>query len=513
MSLIPRIELKRGQSLVMTPQLQQAIKLLQFSNLELSQFVEKELAENPLLERDDGQLLLEDRMAEEHGANDDTHSDETVDGTAGGERLELSTSADRLGDLDNGLDMDEFDNVWDHDSSSSIAQSSMTTATDWKQSDNAKTEYPSNNLEQTLSHKPSLRDHLINQIRVEMRNPIERRVAIFLLDNLDDNGRLTEDISELSVKIGWNVTKMEDVLEKLQGFDPPGIFSRNLTECWAIQLREKNRLDPAMETLIANTELLKVHDYKKLAKLCHVEVDEITDMINEIWALSHNPSEAFENVIAQPVNPDVTMRRGAKDKWLIELNNNELPKVLVNHSYYAEISSTIQSGDDKKYITEKLQSANWLVKSLHQRAVTILKVATEIVSQQEDFFKYGVEYLKPLVLRNIAEEIEMHESTVSRVTSNKFIDTPRGIYELKYFFTAAIGSSEGGHDFSSESVRYKIKHLITNEEATAVLSDDKVVKLLRTEGIDIARRTVAKYRETMNIPSSVIRRKQKNHKN
>jgi RNA polymerase sigma-54 factor len=300
---------------------------------------------------------------------------------------------------------------------------------------------------------------------------------------------------------------MHQVLNRLQQLDPPGIFARSLKECWSIQLREIDRLDPAMETLLENIDLLKVHDYQMLAELCCVDFDDIEDMVSELWSLTHNPLDAFDQIVTQTVTPDVTMRPGLEGSWIVELNTTELPKVLVNNTYYAQISSKMRNKNDKKYVTDKLQWANWLVKSLHQRAATILKVASEIVSQQESFFELGVEHLKPLALRDIAKEIEMHESTVSRVTTNKYIDTPRGIFELKYFFTTAISSSNGGDYYSSEAVRHKIKTLIGEERPSSILSDDKLVELLNNDGVDIARRTVAKYREALKIPSSVHRRR------
>ena len=254
---------------------------------------------------------------------------------------------------------------------------------------------------------------------------------------------------------------------------------------------------------------MKQHDYSALAKLCEIDVNDVRDMIDEIWALNHRPAEAFDQVVAQPITPDVFMRSVAGQGWAVELNNDTLPRVLINHHYYAEVRGAVHTREEKQYLAERLQSANWLVKSLHQRATTILKVAGEIVRQQSGFFTHGVEHLKPLVLRDIAEAIEMHESTVSRVTSNKYIHTPRGLFELKFFFTPAIASSSGGAAHSAESVRHRIKHLINGEAPNAILSDDKMVKILNSEGIDIARRTVAKYRESMRIPSSVQRRRAK----
>jgi len=295
----------------------------------------------------------------------------------------------------------------------------------------------------------------------------------------------------------------------LQQFDPSGICARNLSECLAIQLRERNRLDPAMEALLAHLDLLGKRDLAALQKICGVDAEDVAGMLADIRQLNPKPAHAFDHEVAQPVTPDVLMRPLPKGGWAIELNAETLPRVLVNNRYYATVVRGARTRDDKAYLNECLQSANWLVRSLHQRATTILKVAGELVAQQEAFFARGVEHLRPLVLRDIATAVEMHESTVSRVTSNKFIATPRGIYELKYFFTTAIASTSGGEAHSAESVRHRIKIMIDGEASDRVLSDDSIVETLRAEGIDIARRTVAKYREGMGIPSSVQRRRLK----
>jgi len=302
----------------------------------------------------------------------------------------------------------------------------------------------------------------------------------------------------------WSVSK-----GRLQRFDPAGLFARSLSECLALQLRERNRLDPAMQALLDNLELLARRDLPQLLRICGVDSEDLTQMISEIRALDPKPAMAFDHSVAPPVTPDVLMRATVGGGWLVELNNDTLPRVLVNTRYYAKVSGASRSKEDKTYLTERFQSANWLVKSLHQRATTILKVATEIVRQQDAFFHRGIQYLRPLVLKDIALEISMHESTVSRVTANKFIATPRGIFELKYFFTQALGGSDGGESHSAESVRHRIKTLIDQEAATDILSDDKIVEILKVEGVDIARRTVAKYREAMHIPSSVQRRRDK----
>ena len=512
MALTPRLELRQSQSLVMTPQLQQAIKLLQFSHLELREFVENELAENPMLERDDN--VPTDTENANASVETELPEGEVPDDL---ESIDLGKSDQVTDEQVNALDMESFDNVWDTEQPHQTASPAggggggdgESAFGDWGSGGNARFEQSEYSLENTLTQEITLRDHLLDQIQIDIPDPTEKIIAVHLLDRLDDVGRIPDELELAAEQLGCSVNRVEAVLEKLQRLDPPGIFARNLAECWAIQLRDKDRFDPAMATLLENIDLLEKHDYKTLMKLCHVDLEDIKDMINEIWELSHKPAEAFDQVIAQPITPDVTMRTGAEGKWIVELNSETLPRVLVNNQYYAEISRSVQSKKDKQYVMEKIQSANWLVKSLHQRATTILKVSTEIVIQQDAFFLKGVEYLKPLVLRDIAEEIEMHESTVSRVTSNKYINTPRGIFELKFFFTTAIGSSDGGASHSAEAVRHRIKKLIDEESADAILSDDKLVDLLNSEGIDIARRTVAKYREAMKIQSSVQRRREK----
>jgi RNA polymerase sigma-54 factor len=501
MAISPRLEIRQGQSLVMTPQLQQAIKLLQLSNLELRDYVEEELAENPMLERDEGNTPSVDEPPPPLEAADQRTNED----------------AESLASLD----MDDYGNVWDDEPAArdtpaasgddNFADSSFESASfqDWGAGGDSRFSSSDYNLEQTVSQDISLRDHLLNQINVDIDDPIERMIAVYLTDTLDEAGRVSEELSAIAERLGCAVDTVEATLKKLQQLDPPGIFARDLRECWEIQLREKDRLDPAMATLLEHIELMKLHDYAQLSKLCHVDQDDVRDMIDEIASLNHHPARAFDSILAQPIVPDVIMRPANDGGWIVELNADALPRVLINQHYYAEVSGAVRTKEERKYVTEKFQSASWLVKSIHQRATTILKVASELVKQQDAFFRHGVQHLKPLVLRDIADEIEMHESTVSRVTSNKYIYTPRGIYELKYFFTSAIASSDGGAAHSAEAVRHRIKALIDAEPATDVLSDDKLVEMLNQDGIDIARRTVAKYRESMHIPSSVQRRRDK----
>jgi RNA polymerase sigma-54 factor len=513
MALVPRLELRQSQSLVMTPQLQQAIKLLQMSNMELSEYVEEELEKNPLLERSEDQL---------EGADG-----EPAGGLSEGSLLDerpIRESADGLADLQfnadgaapaagaDALDVEDGDQ-WDGDGGDGGDDSrydgaglSLGSGSDHG---GGSSESGSFGLEQTLSEETTLRDHLTRQLQMDVSDPHDRLIGLHLIDMLDEAGYLDGDLVQISELLGCDVERVEATLVVLQQFDPPGVFARTLAECLMLQLRDRNRLDPAMQVLLDNLDLLGKRDVSALVKLCGVDADDIADMLTEIRALDPKPGLVMEHGVAQPVTPDIFMWPKGGGGWAVELNNDTLPRVLVNNHYFADISRGARKKEDKRYINECFQSANWLVKSLHQRATTILKVATEIVRQQEAFFSHGVKFLKPMILRDIATEIEMHESTVSRVTSNKYMATPRGIYELKYFFTPAIGNNLGGASHSAESVRYSIKALIDGEAADNVLSDDKIVEILKLEGIDVARRTVAKYREAMHIASSVQRRREK----
>ena len=299
------------------------------------------------------------------------------------------------------------------------------------------------------------------------------------------------------------------MLAVLQTFDPPGVCARNLTECLAIQLKERDRFDPAMQALVGHLDLLAKRDLAALRRLCGVSDEDFADMIAEIRNLNPKPGLAFGSTVVQPIVPDVYVRAAPDGTWQVELNSDTLPKVLINQRYYAQVSKTTHNDKDKTYLADCLQTATWLVRALDQRAKTILKVSSEIVRQQDGFFANGVQHLRPLNLKTVADAISMHESTVSRVTANKYMATSRGIFELKYFFTSSIAAADGGEAHSAEAVRHRIRQLIDAESAEDVLSDDTIVEKLREAGIDIARRTVAKYREAMRIPSSVQRRREK----
>jgi len=494
MALGPRLEIRQAQSLTLTPQLMQSIRLLQLSHLELNAFVETELERNPLLERDE--TRDEPFTEPEHVAENSMERD-TVDQ---GETMGSANSIAEQYDTD-------VSNVFPEQ----VGQDSVS------QSQNRHREGPSMigigeapDIDSYVASQVSLGDHLREQINPILNTPAERLIAQHLIDNLNEAGYMAAECSQIAEQLGAQESDVEAVLLKVQGCDPVGVFGRNVAECLAIQLREKDRLDPMMQALLKNLELVVSHDMAALCRATGADREDLTDMLAELRHLDPKPGRAFDGGPVQAVVPDVFVRRGNTGLWEIELNTEILPRVLVNRTYYASVTRKARNPGEKTFLIDCLQTANWLTKSLDQRAQTILKVAAEIVRQQDAFLEHGIAYLKPMTLKTVAEEIDMHESTVSRVTSNKYIATPRGLFEMKYFFTTALGSTTGGADHSAEAVRHRIGQLIEAESAKAILSDDTIAEMLRAEqGIDVARRTVAKYREGMNIPSSVIRRRQK----
>ena len=339
--------------------------------------------------------------------------------------------------------------------------------------------------------------------------PLTRLIAGELADGLDEAGYLRAEPGEIAERLGTSEAEVLDVLAVCQTFDPAGIFARDLCECLTMQLKARDRFDPAIEMLLANLDLLARRDFPSLRRLCSVDEEDMLDMVAEIRALDPRPGLAFSTGSTETIVADVIVRPASDGSWQIELNADALPRVLVDQVYFAQVSGRTKNPAEKEFLADCLQSANWLTRSLDQRAKTILKVASEIVRQQDAFLINGVRHLRPLNLRTVADAIGMHESTVSRVTANKYMLTPRGVFELRYFFTAAIASAAGGDAHSSEAVRDRIRQMIDEERPVDVLSDDAIVDMLRKNGVDIARRTVAKYREGMNIPSSVQRRREK----
>ena len=520
MALTQRLEFRQSQSLVMTPQLMQAIKLLQLSNLDLTTFVEEELERNPLLERANdeapgGEAPAEAGQFSDHDG-EDSGSQGADDGFGGsGNAFEpgqeewmskdLGTRAEIEQTLDTGLD-----NVFSEEPAEAAARNAQdvapTTYTEWGGGASGDEDY---NLEAFVAAETTLGDHLAEQLSVAFTGAAQRMIGQYLIDLVDEAGYLPPDLGQAAERLGATQKDVEDVLAVLQKFDPPGVCARNLSECLAIQLRELDRYDPAMQALVEHLDLLAKRDIAALRKLCGVDDEDIADMIGEIRRLNPKPGMKFGSARLQTMVPDVYVRPGPDGGWHVELNSDTLPRVLVNQTYYSELSKKKGKDGDKSYFTDALQNATWLVRALDQRARTILKVATEIVRQQDGFFTHGVAHLRPLNLKAVADAIQMHESTVSRVTANKYMATNRGTFELKYFFTASIASADGGEAHSAEAVRHHIKQLIDSELPAAILSDDTIVERLRASGIDIARRTVAKYREAMRIPSSVQRRRDK----
>lgn len=527
MALTQRLEFRQSQSLVMTPQLMQAIKLLQLSNLDLSAFVEEELERNPLLERaNDGPEapVAGEPVAERTEYADSGDSADYGDGPSGDPDMAGNPAGDAFepgqeewlnNDLGSRTEIEQtldspLDNVFTEEPAETAARAAQDAAptayTEWGGGASSDEDY---NLEAFVAAEATLSSHLAEQLAVAFPSIVQRAIGQYLIDLVDDAGYLPPDLGQAAERLGTSQADVDAVLAVLQKFDPPGVCARSLSECLAIQLRELNRYDPAMQALVEHLDLLAKRDIAALRKLCGVDDEDITDMIGEIRRLDPKPGLKFSSARTQTMVPDVYVRPGPDGGWHVELNSDTLPRVLVNQTYYTELSKTIRKDGDKSYFTDALQNATWLVRALDQRARTILKVATEIVRQQDGFFTHGVAHLRPLNLKAVADAIQMHESTVSRVTANKYMATNRGSFELKYFFTASIASADGGEAHSAEAVRHHIKRLIDAEAPAAILSDDTIVERLRETGIDIARRTVAKYREAMRIPSSVQRRRDK----
>jgi RNA polymerase sigma-54 factor len=495
-ALAHRLQLRQGQSLVMTPQLQQAIKLLQLSNVELQEYVEQEIERNPLLARQEGEGPTLD------GDAPDKTSERREE-----MRLDESDGADKASrELDAGSD-----DVYEADSPSERGGASDASGPsaqlDWSKAGSGKQVSEDYDLESITAEEKTLRDHLEEQLQLAGLNDADRLIAARLIEETDEAGFMRGDVHEIATALGTDVEDVEAVLGVCHGFEPTGVMARNLQECLSLQLIERDRFDPVMQKLMENLELAGRRDFRRLAEICGVDQEDVTDMLAELRTLTPRPGAAFAGEAAPTVTPDVFVREMPNGTFAVELNADTLPRVLLDRTYYAEVSGLSRTDEEKTFITECQASANWLIKSLDQRAKTILKVSSEIVRQQDGFFVDGVRALRPLNLKTVADAVEMHESTVSRVTSNKYVSTPRGVFELKYFFSASIPAVQGGESHSAEAVRHRIKEMIEKENRDAVLSDDQIVERLRAHGIDIARRTVAKYRESLRIPSSVERRR------
>ncbi len=459
MMITQNIDIKSSQLLTMTPRLQQAIKLLQMSNQEVALYVTEQLQENPLL-----------MQAEESGVF-------TSD-------LPLSDSG-LEGDRDEYSDRDSL--IYDIRGSDS--------------------EFPHKEIQSTVD----LRDYLLQQLAICISDPVEYKIGEYFIYNINENGYLDVDLDEVSESFNVSVSKILETLNKLQKFDPPGIFARNLAECFSLQLREKQLLRPEMERLLTHLNLLLSEPLAKVAKAADVTVDYCRILLDQLKTLNPRPIDQFSFAPLEMMIPDVYVYRHGNE-WSVSLNTDVLPDILVNSNYFNDLQKHLSSKGDREYLNAKKSHANWLIQALHQRSTSILKVAAEIIAYQKDFLEQGISHLKPLTLHQIAETLGMHESTVSRITTAKYIATPRGVFDFKFFFSAAVGqksiiSIDNENVTAARSIQSRIESLIQKESRMSPLSDDSIVVLLENEGIVVARRTVAKYRKLLSIPSSVERRR------
>jgi RNA polymerase sigma-54 factor len=485
MALGPRLDLRQSQSLVMTPQLQQAIKLLALSNLEIEAFIGEALETNPLLEA--GEMRAE-RSATPEEVREEAPDDPTAD-----QLIERGH-----GESDAPLDIDPDALDRDRDTGDWSAQPAGGAADD---------DLP--DISERADDEPTLAEHLEAQNGAVAPDAGTGFIARYLIGLLDEAGYLPVPLREVADDLGISLAEAEQALAVIQSLDPTGVGARTLSECLALQAKEADRYDPCMERLIANLDLVARGEFARLKRMCDVDDEDFADMLSELRGYDPKPGLRFGGGEREPVVPDILIARKPKDGWSVAINEATLPRLIVNRRYYVELRDGCHDKASKSWLGEKLADANWLIKALDQRQKTILKVAAEIVKQQDGFFREGVSLLRPLTLRTVAEAIEMHESTVSRVTSNKYLHCDRGTFELKYFFTSGVASSDGEGAVSAEAVKAQIRALCDAEDPNDILSDDALVDLLKAKGFDLARRTVAKYREAIGIGSSVQRRRQK----
>ncbi|MBR2033158.1 MAG: RNA polymerase factor sigma-54 [Alphaproteobacteria bacterium] len=484
MAITPRLEIKQSQSLLMTQQLRQAINLLQLNNIELNEFIEQELARNPLLEKED-----------EHLNNQSDNFTSTIDSSYDDNNTEeFKTDIDYSTTFDDyGSDSEGYENNSNHD------WSEYNKSKDHRQNEDF--DY----FEEKASKEKSLYQFINEQIGIKFKSVADKIIATRLSDELDAAGYFRGNINDIAKNLKCSPKKVQKVLNSLKELEPSGIFAENLKECLKIQLKDKNRYDPVIAKLLDNLELLAQGKIKELQKICQVNIDDLSEMISDIKSLNPKPTSDWDSDTNAYIIPDIFVQRSKNGSYRVELNQMSLPRVLINHQYYSELSKHDKQA--KRFLKENLSSANFLIKAMHQRATSILRVSEEIVRAQQDFFEHGIEKLKPLNLRDVAYNLEMHESTISRVTSNKYMHTPIGLFELKFFFSTAAGSYIGKEDVSTLAIKHKIKQIIATENKSSILSDDKIVEILSQKGIKIARRTVAKYRESMNIPTSAERKR------
>lgn len=477
----------------MTPQLQQALKLLQYNSVELAEFLNEELERNPLLALADGESLETD--ADQETRKNEASEDMDVREVDVERPMELTTEVAES--YSENISPDDAVQAWEGESLN------IRRLTYQGEDDEG--------AERGIVRPVTLREHVEQQILIDFYNPSERLIALQLLDHLDDSGYLGKEYAQVATQLGCTTEQLDAVINMLQHLEPAGLFARDLSECLRLQLREKDRLDPAMDGLVSNLDLVASAEWNKLGRICGVGEEDIREMCREIRELNPKPGLAFERSVAAGWQPDVFVRR-TPEGFRLEINPEAMPRVLFHRAYYSEIVSKTKDKAEKKVLTEYAQSANWLVRALEQRAKNMLAVATEIITEQHAFLEHGVYYLKPMTFKDIAEKVGIHESTVGRVVNGKYMATPKGVFEFRYFFSTgltSVAAPQGGDEVSSHAIRHAIAELVEQETVADILSDDTIANLLKSRGFEVARRTVAKYRELQGIPGSSERRKAK----
>lgn len=495
MSILPRLEMKQSQSLILTTKMQLALKLLQLSNIELEAYILEELDQNPILEKEDTLTELDNESSNDQALADAPEA--ALDETASGDgQLDLSEQVP--------LDTD-YDNQWQDDQNSSFGGNNSP-------SSHGGSGDHENYIDQIPQKEKSLQEYLQEQINIDIADPKDRFIAARLLDHMTDSGYILEPLTNIADALHCPLAWVETVLQKMQQFDPIGIMARSLQECLSLQLKDKSLYSEKYQLLLDHLDLFADHKFDLLSEKCGVTRDELKSMILEIQKLNPKPGNQYSSDMIEVMIPDVYVRRHPDGSYFIELNNETLPRLLINDKYLAKVQSQTKSSKEKEYLVQKLNTAHWLMSALQQRATSILKVSTEIVKTQRDFLDKGIEFLKPMTMYDVATTLEINESTVSRIAMNKYIATPRGLFSIKDFFTRSVTNTEADSEemHSTETVKYLVKKFIESEKPEKVLQDDEIVELLKEKGMVVARRTIAKYRKILNIPSSIERKKLKN---
>jgi RNA polymerase sigma-54 factor len=529
MAMFQTFDMRAEQRLKMTPQLQQAIHLLQLSNLELTEYLKDESERNPFLEVHDfhsdvGQGDLQINLSKRENERDGSPQEMSTPNPYDSEKSSLDTAILPSVDtpyqegipqsvqMDTGTSETSYENTYDTDYGSDTAfQASDYESHSWDNVKSIDSQFGEDDRGFQISQGTSLHDHLTKQLMMTAIPHKQRLICHVLIACVEGSGYLSDPLADIAMRLNLPLQEVEEALEVCQTFEPVGVFSRSLKECLTLQLKDQSKLTPLMEQILDHLELVGKRDYPALMRLTKTTKETLQETLGDLRRLNPKPASDYDCPVAQTLIPDVIIRRDALTHgWSVELNNQTLPRVIVNKEYGEKLQNNATSNKETNaFIHQNLQSAEWLKSIVNRRSSTILKVATEIVRQQDGFFEYGISHLRPMNLKAIAEVLEMHESTISRVTSNKYIRCPRGTFEMKFFFMSGISHSDGENNVASESVKFRIKALIDKEKPHNILSDEDLVMLLGQEEIKIARRTVAKYREALGIASSIDRKRQK----